>query len=82
MHIVISLVVGAVVGWLASLFMGTNAQMGLIGNVLIGIVGSGLGHWLAGAMGLGAGSPIVRLLVSVLGACILIFVLRAVGFMA
>jgi len=38
-----TLIVGAVVGWLASLVMKTNAQMGAIANIVVGIVGSSLG---------------------------------------
>ena len=44
---VITLIVGGVVGWLASLVMKTNAQMGLIANVIVGVVGSLLGFWIA-----------------------------------
>jgi len=40
---IISLIIGVVVGWLASIIMKTNAQMGLIANVLIGVAGSLLG---------------------------------------
>ena len=45
---IISLIIGGIIGWLASIVMKTNAQMGLIANVLIGIVGSMLGFWIAG----------------------------------
>jgi len=40
---IITLIIGGIVGWLASIVMKTNAQMGLIANVLVGIVGSFLG---------------------------------------
>ena len=56
MGILISLVIGGVVGWLASIVMKTNAQMGLIANVVVGIVGSALGFWLAGVLGIAAGA--------------------------
>ena len=42
MGLIVSLIIGGVVGWLASIAMKTNAQMGLIANVVIGVVGSGL----------------------------------------
>ena len=45
---IFTLVIGGVVGWLASIVMKTNAQMGMVANVLVGIVGSALGFWLAG----------------------------------
>ena len=52
MHWIVTLIVGAVVGWLASMLMKTNAQMGAIANILVGIVGSSLGFWLAGVFSL------------------------------
>jgi len=79
MNLIITLVVGGIVGWLASIVMKTNAQMGLIANVVVGIVGSLLGFWLAGALGIGAGSTIAQWLVSIAGAAILIVILRALG---
>ena len=79
MNWIITLVIGGIVGWLASMVMKTNAQMGLIANVLVGIVGSSLGYWLAGALGLGAQGTIASWLVAVAGAAILIVILKAVG---
>jgi len=79
MHWIVTLIVGAVVGWLASLVMKTNAQMGVIANIVVGIVGSSLGFWLAGALGLSTGGPIVGWVVAVLGAALLILILKVVG---
>lgn len=79
MNWIITLVIGGIVGWLASMVMKTNAQMGLIANVLVGVVGSSLGYWLAGALGLGAQGTIASWLVAVAGAAILIVILKAVG---
>ncbi len=75
----ITLVIGGIVGWLASIFMKTNGQMGIIANVLVGIVGSVLGYWLAGMIGIAAGGGILRFLIAVGGAALLIFILRALG---
>jgi uncharacterized membrane protein YeaQ/YmgE (transglycosylase-associated protein family) len=47
MNLIIQLIVGGVIGWLASVVMKTNAQMGVVANVIVGIVGAGLGGWLA-----------------------------------
>ncbi len=74
-----SLVIGGVVGWLASILMKADAQMGLIANILVGIVGSALGFWLAGMLGLGGGGLIIRLVIGTAGAALLIFLLRALG---
>jgi uncharacterized membrane protein YeaQ/YmgE (transglycosylase-associated protein family) len=79
MSLIVAIIVGGVVGWIASLVMKTNAQMGIIANIVVGIVGSALGHWLAGAIGLGTYGAIARLIVSVLGAVILIAILKGVG---
>ena len=46
MNIVIWLIVGGVIGWLASLVMKTDGQQGIILNVIVGIVGAMLGGWL------------------------------------
>lgn len=46
MNFIIWLVVGGIIGWLASLVMKTDAQQGLILNVVVGIVGAMLGGWL------------------------------------
>jgi uncharacterized membrane protein YeaQ/YmgE (transglycosylase-associated protein family) len=46
MNLLIWLVVGGVVGWLASIVMGTNARQGILLNVVVGIVGAMLGGWL------------------------------------
>ena len=74
-----SLIIGGIVGWLASILMKADAQMGLIANILVGIVGSALGFWLAGKLGLAGGGMVVQLIVGVAGAALLIFLLRAVG---
>jgi uncharacterized membrane protein YeaQ/YmgE (transglycosylase-associated protein family) len=74
-----TLIIGGVVGWLASIVMKTNAQMGMIANVLVGIVGSSIGFWAAGMLGLAATGGFARFLVAIAGAAVLIFVLRAVG---
>jgi len=76
---IVTLIVGAIVGWLASIIMKTNAQMGAIANVVVGIVGSALGFWLAGVLGLSTSGPIVGWIIAILGAALLIFILKAVG---
>ena len=45
-NIIIWLVVGGILGWLASIVMKTDAQQGIILNVVVGIVGAALGGWL------------------------------------
>jgi len=76
---IISLIIGGVVGWLASIVMKTNAQMGVIANVLVGIVGSLLGSAVAVGLGIAHVGGIMSFLVSLVGAITLIFILRALG---
>ena len=79
MNLLISLIIGGIVGWLASIVMKTNAQMGIIANVLVGIVGSLLGNWVAGALGIAPAGSVLRFVVALIGAIVLIFILRALG---
>jgi uncharacterized membrane protein YeaQ/YmgE (transglycosylase-associated protein family) len=79
MNWIVTLVIGGIIGWLASLVMKTDAQMGLVGNVLVGIVGSVLGFWLAGLLGVAAGSALGGYIIAMIGAAVLIGLLKAVG---
>ena len=79
MNLIISIVVGGIIGWLASLVMKTSAQMGILANVVVGIIGSSLGFWLAGLLGLAAYGAVARWIVAVAGAAILIWILKALG---
>jgi len=76
---IISLIIGGIVGWLASILMKTNAQMGLIANVLVGVVGSAMGFWIAGILGMSPSGGILRFIVAIAGAVLLIFILRKLG---
>jgi uncharacterized membrane protein YeaQ/YmgE (transglycosylase-associated protein family) len=77
--LIVTIVVGGIIGWLASLIMKTSAQMGILANVIVGIIGSSLGYWLAGLLGLAAYGAIARWIVAVAGASILIWILKALG---
>ncbi len=76
---IISLIIGGVIGWLASIVMKTNAQMGCIANVVVGVVGSLLGFWLAGLFRIAPTGGILRFVVAIAGAALLILILRALG---
>ena len=79
MNWIVSLIIGGVVGWLASLIMKTNAQMGWIANVLVGVVGSALGYWIAGLLGIFPLGGILHFVIAVAGAALLIFILGKLG---
>ncbi|OPZ86265.1 MAG: hypothetical protein BWY76_01032 [bacterium ADurb.Bin429] len=79
MNILLWIILGGIAGWLASILMGTNARQGCLADVLIGIVGALLGGFLFNLLG-GAGITgfnLWSLFVAVLGAVILIALLRA-----
>lgn len=76
---IIALIIGGVIGWLASIVMRTNAQMGIITNVLVGVVGSLLGNWIAGLIGLTGNGAILRFAIALAGAMLLIFILQKLG---
>jgi uncharacterized membrane protein YeaQ/YmgE (transglycosylase-associated protein family) len=65
MGFIVSLIIGGLVGWLASIVMKTNAQMGMIANVLVGLVGSSLGFWLAGMLGIAPAGGILRFVIAI-----------------
>lgn len=79
MGLIISLVIGGIVGWLASIIMKTNAQMGWIANVLVGVIGSALGFWIAGMIGIDASGGVLRFVIAIAGAALLIFILSLLG---
>lgn len=74
-----TLILGGIVGWLASKVMKTDKQMGIVANVIVGIVGSSVGFWLAALVGFAAYGLVAQLAVAVAGAAVLIFVLRKLG---
>jgi uncharacterized membrane protein YeaQ/YmgE (transglycosylase-associated protein family) len=77
--LLVTLIIGGIVGWLASILMKTNAQMGIVANVVVGIVGSVLGVAVADALKVGSRSQASAWIIAVLGAALLIGTLRALG---
>ncbi len=78
MNWIVLLVVGGVVGWLASLLMKTNAQMGWIANIVVGIAGSALGGWLAPQLGVPQSGAMIYV-VAIGGAVLLLAALKLLG---
>ena len=79
MSLIVTLIIGGVIGWLASLVMKTGAQMGILANIVVGIVGAALGHWLAGALGIVAVGSVGAWIVSIIGAVVLLAILKALN---
>lgn len=82
-NFIIWLVVGGLIGWVASLIMRTDAQQGMFLNIIVGVVGAAPGGWLIspliGAPSINDGTvSIASILVSLLGAVILLAVVNLV----
>ena len=81
MNFIIWLVVGGLIGWVASKIMNTDAQQGIFLNIVVGLVGSMLGGWLVAPL-LGSGTvnqndvSIMGLLSSLIGAVILLAIVN------
>jgi uncharacterized membrane protein YeaQ/YmgE (transglycosylase-associated protein family) len=83
MNIIIWLVIGGLIGWVASIVMRTDGQQGLLLNVVVGIVGSLLGGWLLSPL-VGVSTinqsnfSLPSLLVSLAGAVILLAIVNVI----
>ena len=75
MGLIITLIVGDVIGWLASIVMRTDAQQGIILNVVVGIVGALLAGWIFGG-GINEAITIRTFLFSIVGAVILLAIVN------
>ena len=77
---IIWLIVGGIIGWLASLIMKTDAQQGILLNVVVGIIGAFIGGWLiapliGGTTGAG-GFNIMGFIAALIGAIILLAIVN------
>ena len=84
MNLLLWIIFGGVAGWLASLLVGTEEGMGLVGNIIVGIIGAFIGGWVSDKIGMG-GEPgverptsFVSFFWAVLGAVILLLLLNLV----
>jgi uncharacterized membrane protein YeaQ/YmgE (transglycosylase-associated protein family) len=81
MTLILALIIGGIIGWLASIIMRTDAQQGILLNIVVGIVGSLLGGLLLAPL-IGGGTltsgnfDITSLLVALLGAVILLAIVN------
>ena len=78
MGIIIWLIVGGVVGWLASLIMRTDGQQGIILNIVVGIVGAFLASLLIGGGSINQTITIESFLYSLLGAIVLLAIVNLI----
>lgn len=77
MNFIIWIVVGGLIGWIASIIMKTDGQQGLFLNIVVGLIGALIGGWLISPL-VGAGTindgafNFASLLVSLVGAVLLL----------
>ena len=78
MGIIATIIIGANAGWLGSLlYKGTS--LGLLGNIVIGIVGSFVGGWLFGILGISLGAGWVgAILTGAIGAIAILFIINLI----
>ena len=69
-----SIIIGAVVGWLAGKIM--NSSGGLLKNIILGWVGSIVGNFIAEKLSITSGSMAGNIVISLVGACLVLFVFR------
>ena len=71
-ELIVSIIIGAIAGWIANKIMGSKG--GLLRNIIIGVIGRFLGPVILGVFGISGSGMIGTTLVSVVGACALIFI--------
>lgn len=74
------IILGGIAGWIASIIMKTNDSMGIPLNIVVGVIGGLLGGFLLGLLGVdvAGGGMIFSMLTAILGACILLFIVKKV----
>lgn len=77
MNFIVFIIVGAIAGFLAGKVV-TGHGLGLIWDIVVGIIGAFLGGWLAGLVGIGVTSLVALAIVAFIGACILLALFRLV----
>lgn len=78
MNILVWLIFGALAGWIASMIMGTDAEQGALGNIIVGIIGAFLGGFVMNMIGQPGvtGFNFYSTFVAILGAVVLLWLYR------
>ena len=78
MGFIVWIIIGGIVGWLASLIMRTDAQQGILLNIVVGIVGAFIGGLIFNRGDINEGITLTSFLVSLVGAIILLAIVNLV----
>ena len=78
--LILWVLMGALAGWIASMIMGADGSMGPLANIVVGIIGALVGGFLMSFFGFGgvSGFNLYSLLVSILGAVVVIWLVRVI----
>jgi uncharacterized membrane protein YeaQ/YmgE (transglycosylase-associated protein family) len=71
-----AIIIGGLAGWLAEMLM--KSGTGIFTNIILGIIGAALANWLLGLFGIALGGWLGYLVAGFIGACIIIFLWRAI----
>lgn len=74
-NLLLFLVIGIVAGFLAGKIM-KGAGFGLLGDLIVGVIGSFIGVWVFGLLGISSGGILGLLIAAVVGALILLYIVR------
>jgi uncharacterized membrane protein YeaQ/YmgE (transglycosylase-associated protein family) len=78
MEIIVTLIIGAAAGWLGSIIY-KGSGLGFIGNIVVGIVGSFVGYWLLGKLGVNLGTGwLGAILTGAIGAIVILIILNLI----
>jgi uncharacterized membrane protein YeaQ/YmgE (transglycosylase-associated protein family) len=76
--IIVILILGAIAGWVGGMIF-KGSGVGLVGNIIVGIIGGFIGHWLFGKLGFHPGTGYLRYIIEAgIGAAILLALLNLV----
>lgn len=78
MEIIVTLIIGAIAGWLGSqIFKG--GSLGLIGNIVVGVLGSFVGSWIFGKLGISIGVGLIgSIITGAFGAVVILAIINLI----
>ena len=78
MEILVALLIGGLAGWLGSVIY-KGSGLGLLGNIVVGIIGSFVGYWLLGKLGISLGTGLLgAILTGAVGAIVILVLINLV----